>query len=237
MKLSIDDRFKHRIIGVCVIISIGAIFVPALMKRSTHVEKNISIAVKLPPKPALPNVVMKDQQALFQTVKVAHVDISPVSEPRSSEIRIAKAESLSQMNIEPSKLNNKVITKEKNELEPSSLIAQARLPVAPEKNYPVKKISSNITAKAVVKSNPVMSNAYAVQLATFSVKNNALSLVNKLKSKGYKASLNKTLLNKAVVYKVLVGNSPKKQQALILKQQLASTMQLTGMVVSTTGVS
>lgn len=77
---------------------------------------------------------------------------------------------------------------------------------------------------------------YAVQLASFSQLSNAQALVGKLNSKGYKAKFIRTSGKQGPVYKVYAGHSPRKVDALKLKSQLASAMQLNGFVVNT-GVS
>lgn len=239
MAFTINERLKHRLVGIIVIISIGTIFIPALMKTSSSkIEQTTSIAIQLPPKPALPDVTMKNKEELFKTVKVAHVTIPTVSEPLTLK-QVAKAESLTQMN-EATRLP---VSK--------SVIAQAKLPrtknVSSLKVSPVKETlkltATKEAAKKIIpqkniiaKSKPFNSTNYAVQLATFSIQNNAITLVNKLKSKGYKATVNKSIVKNNVMYKVLVGNASEKQQALLLKQQLAATMQLTGFIVST-GIS
>jgi len=83
MKLVMDEKLKHRLIGLAVIISLGAIFAPAVMKKSSqHLENNFSVNVKLPPKPLAPNVVMTDEKELFKTIKVAKIEIPAVSEEK-----------------------------------------------------------------------------------------------------------------------------------------------------------
>ena len=95
MKFVMDERLKHRLTVVVVILAIAAIFVPAVMKKSNqHFEEKLSLSVRLPPKPLLPNVVIKEKKTMFQSVKVAHVDIPAVVQlPRLTQF--AKAEPLS----------------------------------------------------------------------------------------------------------------------------------------------
>ena len=75
MKLVMDEKLKHRLIGIAVIISLGAIFAPAIVRKSSqHNENNFSVSVKLPPKPAIPKVSVADESEMFKTIKVARVD-------------------------------------------------------------------------------------------------------------------------------------------------------------------
>ncbi len=83
MKLEMDEKLKHRLIGLAVIISLGAIFAPAVMKKSSqNLDHNMSVNVKLPQKPIAPDVVLTDEKEMFKTIKVAKVEIKPVSEER-----------------------------------------------------------------------------------------------------------------------------------------------------------
>ena len=79
MKLVMDEKLKHRLIGLAVIISLGAIFAPAIMKKSSqNLESNYSVNIKLPPKPLVPDVVSSNEKEVFQTIKVAKVKIPSV---------------------------------------------------------------------------------------------------------------------------------------------------------------
>ncbi len=94
MKLIIDEKLKHRIIGVAVIISLGAIFAPAMMKKSSqNMENNYSVRVKLPSKPEEPNVAISDEKEVFKTIKIAKVDIPQVS-AESQLPQLTKAEAI-----------------------------------------------------------------------------------------------------------------------------------------------
>ncbi|CEG56695.1 SPOR domain-containing protein [Legionella fallonii] len=83
MKLEMDEKLKHRLIGLAVIISLGAIFAPAMMKKSSQsLDHNMSVNIKLPQKPIAPDVVLSDEKEMFKTIKVAKVEIQPVPEGR-----------------------------------------------------------------------------------------------------------------------------------------------------------
>src|SRR5262245_61755469 len=94
MKLELDEKVKHRLIGLAVILSIGAIFAPAIVKKSNQrFDGNVNVSVELPPKPLPPKIAMPDEKAMFGTVKVAHVKW-PVKPDEQKLIKIAKAEPL-----------------------------------------------------------------------------------------------------------------------------------------------
>lgn len=248
MKLVMDERVKHRLIGLAVILSIAAIFAPAIIKKSNQrIDDNVSVSVKLPPKPIPPKVAMPDEQEMFKTVKVAHVEIPDIPKETAGPA-LAKAESLSQLNdvkeavgpmVAKAKVQPTQVAKQK-----STVVAAATKKVTTSTVTP-KRVSVAAKSKPAAKSvqvaksrvqTPIVKDLYAVQLATFSKQKNADALVSKLRSKGYKASYNRVSTPQGMVYKVIVGHGRPKDQAKLLQQQLASVMQIKGFIV-TTGVS
>ena len=254
MKLVMDEKLKHRLVGLAVIISLGAIFAPAIMKKSSQrVDGNFSVNVKLPPKPLAPVVVLTDEKEMFKTIKVAKVEIPPVSE-KSQLTELAKAEpvksDLINANQKPDAKvaangNAKHVHIALNEAANNTAKKIIKVPVVQTVKPPVtvalkQKTVTRVTPvpKVVQAKNkpPVKKDIYAVQLASFSQLTNAQALVNKLHSKGYKANYIRTKGRQGPVYKVYVGHSPRKIDVMKLKTQLASAMQLNGFVVNT-GVS
>ncbi|KTC78282.1 Sporulation domain-containing protein [Legionella brunensis] len=251
MKLVMDERVKHRLIGLAVILSIAAIFAPAVIKKSNQrIDDNVSVSVQLPPKPTPPKVAMPEEKEMFETVKVAHVEIPDVPEDIANST-LAKAESLSQLNdvkqaIEPmvakAKIEPSRVVKQKPAMITAATTKATTTKVATKKAPSVKpKIVASIKKPTTIAKKPTANMAtgkgrYAVQLATFSKRQNADSLVSRLRAKGYKASYNKVNTAQGTVYKVIVGQGHPKEQAQRLQQQLASVMQIKGFIV-TTGVS
>ena len=179
MKLMLNERLKHRIIGVVVIVAIAVIFLPAVMKKSNYrFDDNVSLSVHLPKKPALPNVAVVDEKAMFATVKVAHVAI-PTADVTAPLVQTVKAKVIGA--IPPLDKNPGLV---KAELLVVPVIKQAAKPNKPE-----------VVAKTIALQRPrqalkpaLQKDVYAVQLASFAQEKNANTLVRALQSKGYKAS-------------------------------------------------
>jgi len=214
MKFVIEERVKHRLMGLVVILSIAAIFVPALMKKSNqHFEENVRLSVKLPEKPALPKIAVANEKALFQTIKVARVD-KPTLVEMPQVTQLAKAEPISRKSAIPA-----VVT-------PSTVQDFAKTMNTPNK--------VQIIAKTVVKpAVAIKKELYAVQLASFSQQSNAESLVTRLRSHGFTASYNKILGKQGEYYKVIVGQLNQKNEAIDLQKKLAVSMQLQGFIIKT----
>ena len=274
MKLVIDEKLKHRLIGVAVIISLGAIFAPAMMKKSNqNLENNYSVRVKLPSKPAEPNVAISDEKEVFKTIKIAKVSIPDVSSD-SQLPELAKAEVIHD-EIAPlhetasvEKLNNDLSSdaeavelalnraaqntirhasqiaataKTPSVAKPSVIAAnkavkQIRKPVVVAAKPRPKPQAVKVASRIQVKRNTHRTEVYAVQLASFARLSNAQALVNRLHSKGYKANFTRVATRQGVSFKVYAGHSPRKNEVIKVKSQLASAMQLNGFVVNT-GVS
>lgn len=256
MKLVIDEKLKHRMVGLAVVVSLAAIFLPSMMKKSSlRLENNFSVNVQLPPKPKAPNVVMTDKKVMFETIKVAKVDVSSVLDQKSAALdkedyiqSVQAADNLAASAIKAEPASNKEVVTKPIEL---ALNNAAKEVVAKQINTdtakPVKLIKPAVKVQATTQQKPVVANEqishpinkqgiYAVQLASFAKISNAQALVTKLHSQGYKANYVKTNGRRGVIYKVYVGHSPVKSDVMKVKTQLASAMQLNGFVVNT-GVS
>jgi len=213
MKFMMDERVKHRLTGVVVILSIAVVFLPAMMKKSNlHFEENIGISMKLPSKPMPPNVSIPKQNVMLKTLKVAHVDIQNVPEGPYKSV-IAKAEPLS--------------------TPPAPVLVKAVLPVKPVK--PAPTLAANIVSKTN-KSLNNLKEGYGVQLASFGQQRNADYLVARLRKQGFDASYNKINGKKGMFYQVVVGLVNQKNDAVDLQKKIANNMQINGFIIKT-GVS
>lgn len=226
MKVVIDERVKHRLTGVVVILSIAVIFLPAMMKKSNqHFEDSMTVSLALPTKPTPPAVAIPNQTELFQSVKVAHVDIKAIpTEPVAT-----KTVSLST----PISIPTIIETPQSSPVTPTAIVAEVSTPVKAVVK-PVmerKKIATLIAPKAQTQKE-----GYAVQLASFTQKRNAEYLVSRLRHQGYTATYNVLNNKEGDVFKVIVGSLHQKEAAIHLQKQLAANMQLKGFVVKT-GVS
>lgn len=209
-KLVLDERVKHRLTGVLVIVSIAVIFLPAMIKRSNqHLSERVNVSVKLPPKPLLPKVAMVEEKAVFSDIKVAKVDIPSVETSSSVKpISVGVQAPLKSPLVTP-KL-----------VEPA---AQASTRVAFS-----RKLASNLKASLPMQRKVVsQKEAYVVQLAAFNQEENAVALVSRLRNKGYAARYSK----QGAMYKVVVSSLGNRNNARVLQKKIADTMQMNGLIV------
>lgn len=193
MNLAIDERTKHRITGLIVIMAFAIIFVPAMLKKSNQrLEENIRVSVQLPPRPTLPQVAVATEQTVFDTVKVARVALPTPIKP-ALESQIARIE-----NLRPKAVD----------------------------------IFTPSVAQVKIDHNKTPLRGYAVQLAVFSVQQNAEKLVETLNTKGYKARYHTLMSNTGTPsYRVTVGQLNDRIDASRLKNKLFESTQLQGIII------
>lgn len=214
VKLMMDERVKHRLTGAVVILSAAVIFLPAVLKKSNQrFEESSHISLKLPEKPALPKVAIPNQKVLFESVKVAHVELPKVIEDDTAPV-IAKAASLSQPKA-------------------VALVPVAvKTPTLAVKTAPVLPVKTVTTPEKKV-ALLIKKDLYAVQLASFTQERNAISLVARLKKEGFHAAYKKFNGKQGLFYQVTVGALDKKMHAVILQKKLAQNLQLKGLIIKT----
>lgn len=259
MKLVMDEKLKHRLVGISVILSLGAIFLPAMMKKSSQrMDHNFSVNVELPAKPQAPNVAVNNEEQMFKTVKIAKAQIintgpeqkdvsaekenfiaaAPIDEDDSA-IPVAEVKPASAPITKPVALalNDAAKNAVKKQIKVAAVkpVKAAKLTKPAVKIAKVQAAPKPVIAKVAPKP-AIKRDIYAVQLASFSKLSNAQALVAKLQSKGYKANYVRVTAKNGAIYKVTVGHSPDRNNVVKLKTQLAAAMQLNGFVVNT-GVS
>lgn len=204
MKLILDERVKHRLTGVLVLLSLAVIFLPAMIKKSTrHLDGHLNVAIQVPSKPLVPKVVVPSEKAVFDAVKVPHVQRAlPLPQPLHSQVTQVPVKL-----IQPAiRVVPLVVAKPAQSAKPA---------------VPVVRIEK--------KALPL--TGYGVQLASFARQRNANLLVQRLRSKGYQASYNTIKTAHGVVYKVVVGGFKGRDEARSIQKKLASDLQLNGFII------
>lgn len=98
---TLDERLKHRLIGMIVILSLMIIFLPPMMKQSTHHFDELT-SYRLPKKPSMPKISVLNKKEMFKKVKIAAVSI-----PRPAKVKthISRAQYLSHEPIQTAHKN------------------------------------------------------------------------------------------------------------------------------------
>ncbi|MCH9756042.1 MAG: SPOR domain-containing protein [Gammaproteobacteria bacterium] len=222
MNFAIDERTKHRLTGLVVILAVAIIFVPAMLKKSNQrLEENIHVSVQLPPKPSIPKVAMTEEKAVFETVKVAKVTL-PKAIDAVPASKIARIENLT---AKPTT---------------APLVEMISKPAAKPSAKSIDKQTSPVFIKAQKDTpfnpKPVLlkssaTETYTVQLAAFTVQENAEKLVEKLRTEGYKAGYYTVTSEEGPSYKVTVGQLDDRADARLLKNKLIESTNIEGFIV------
>jgi len=208
MNLSIDERTKHRLTGMLVLLAIAIIFLPAMLKKSNqHLAENIHLSVQIPPKPNAPEVAMASEKVVFETVKVQKL-------PLPKAIKPTEASQIASLDSEA--------------LKPKKVVAKAKPAPAPR---PVAKKPVAITQKPKTIAVKSAEQQFAVQIASFSVLKNAESLVSKLQNQGFKARYHVISSADGAIYKVTVGQVDDRADANRLKERLSNQANIKGFIV------
>ena len=73
----------------------------------------------------------------------------------------------------------------------------------------------------------------SIQLASFAREDHAQSLINKLRTQGFDASLHKLKTQQGIIYQVLVGQVKQRVQAIDLQKKLVDNTRLNGLIIKT----
>ncbi|PCI72702.1 MAG: hypothetical protein COB38_03795 [Gammaproteobacteria bacterium] len=182
-----ENSLKQRIIGAIVLVALGVIFLPSILKKKTS---NGIFESKIPKKPA----IIADYK--MDTFKIDEL--------------------LAEENIEAKKIleEAKAIKSKIDNTPDLEIIDEVIVDPKDSKN---EHTQSNSQIQIVKKKAKVVSitneGAWIIQVASFSNKENAKNLVNKLIDKGNKAYKSKATIDNKIVYRVFVGPFIKKQLA------------------------
>ena len=235
MKFVMSESIKHRITGCVVILALAILFLPDLLKKSnTHFEEQMHVSLLPLHKPVRPQVTMPNQQAMFKAIKVARLNMPKINHVPVSSV-VARAKPLTPI--------KKIVPTTVAKIDPVVKVT----PAVPTRAVTplARRVVSKPQAVSVVASksslNPTLSQStYKVQLAAFTQRKNAESLVNKLRESGYTASYHtftkKVQGEQQAYYQVLVGQLHQRNAAVQLQQTLASNVKLNGFVVKTSEI-
>jgi DedD protein len=230
-----EKKTKHRLLGFAVIVALVVMIFPFIEKEKGLPAQTASY-VPPPPFPAPSNAAntvneqpddVISQQTLPEASnpKVASntvgnvIPIIPVEPIAESKAPIAKIKKVDQGEMQ--------IQQEKPISVQSATDTSLQHEIATELSTIKTQIVSN-TKQKIAEFSEVKSNAWVVQLGVFREKNNAIRLVNQLRTNGYRAFITKN----GSMTKVFVGPENKQLAARNLASRLEQEMHIKGMVIN-----
>ncbi|WP_168204146.1 SPOR domain-containing protein [Aliikangiella coralliicola] len=216
-----ENSLKQRIVGAIVLIALAVIFLPSILKEKSKTEP---FQTQIPDKPAslvenkVPDEVVDDIQQTRKTLdklensqrKSKTTDQKSLADNQSNSSTSASQEKAVEPNTELSKSTKTEIKTVKSDVDktvPAKVVPKKIVKQSPE-NQKVK------TAAAETIGPQFKDAAWVIQVASFSSKDNAVRMVEKLKKAGHKAYRRKgTNGRNKSIYRIFVGPFIEKSRA------------------------
>lgn len=216
-------NIKQRIVGALVLVSLGVIIIPLLLNggrdsNTSFLNKNI---------PEMPKKLTKALPAVPQ----------PMSIPAPKTINV-RPERVSANKIEVDNKPSELSSKQDSQ---SNSLHKTKVKSAPADKS--KSISKTVSKKSIPTADtryekvtkPEKSSkikmAYTLQIASFSEKNNAIALQNKLRKKKFKAYIESIVTTKGRIYRLRVGPYLIFEQITKIKKQIEIQFKLSNTII------
>jgi DedD protein len=234
----VDDRLKQRLVGATVIISLGVIFLPAILDGGRYMEFE-TIRIEIPPQP---EVDFSSTIAPLAPAEVRLPENTNIAGPPDLDAIEAQGrepildEELSEL-IKPIEapeeiVSNKGVKVSKPEPETASKATdKAPSPVTPKKPGKAKVIAKT-TPPSLPLPAPSSVNAWVVQVGSFSKRESAIDLRDKIRKQGFAAFVESFDKNGAAAHRVRVGPETTRGRSEQTLAALKEKMKLGGIVVT-----
>ncbi len=197
-----EHKFKQRIVGAIVLVALAVIFIPMLLSGKR-------------------DDVFRDFD-----------EVIPAKPDALKDIKVLELENP----IPPPVPHNEVVTPvdETTAKAPPATrkLAKPAKPAKAEVKAPAQTHSATAAPVAGKPAKKPTARAWAVQVGSFSKRNNAMRLRDKLRKAGYRAYVEKVSTAKGVVYRVRVGPEIKRSRAESRRKAIDEKFNLKGIVVS-----
>jgi len=203
-------HIKQRVIGAIVLVSLGVIFIPMLLNSERSLDDGMPVfGSNIPNKPD--SISTKPKVSKFDT--------------NSAIIIKSQADFESRVIIDD---KSPTVAQDKKKSTVASFASPSSKDKTSDKSPAEKKI---ITVKKLPSAKKP-ANAWAIQVGSFSDRNNAFKLRNKLRNKKFTAFVESVKTVKGQVYRVRVGPEVKRNHAEKIQKKLVSELKINGLVVA-----
>lgn len=206
-----DKTLKQRLIGAAVIIALAVIFIPMLLEGPKENDP-VSMKIEIPEKPVyeIPN----------RLGEAPAVPVPPATEPvlKAPEVVIPGKPASSSETVSPPISVEKPVKKE----------AVTEKPVEP----PVTAVAPVVKTEPAPKRVTISDSGFVVQVGSFSQRQNAMVLSDKLEAAGFPAFVESGKSKDKTIFRVKVGPQPTRADADKLRQKLFDNEKLKGIIVA-----
>ena len=236
-----DEQLKQRLIGAAVVISLGVIFLPMILDGGRHAEYD-KIRIEIPAKPEV------DYSSSIAPLTPPEVHIPRVErvQPEFDEIDIQGQapildDELKEI-IKPIEEPDEVVSSKGVDLRKETKVK----PPAKQQQPEAKVASKPAPAKEPVKTTPAkpasvasvplpapsVVSAWVVQVGSFSSRDSAVTLRDKIRKQGFSAFVESFDKNGKASHRVRIGPETSRDRAEKTLARLKKKMQLGGIVVT-----
>ncbi len=213
-----DVNIKQRIVGAIVLVSLGVIIIPLLLDGGKEQQQDISNSNI----PVLPSHLDKE--------------IAPVAKPKPryqpAPVTVRPVEELTPGTAQSKSEIEQAAVQTGNADSQQDQTVKVIAKPAQSSNTEVKHKSSAANYKTASKpETPVIDTAYTIQVGSFSHKNNAFSLRDKLRKENFKAYIESVTISSGLRYRVRVGPFLNYDEAENNRDKLLKQNNLKGSIV------
>ena len=213
-----ERRLKERLIGAAVLVMLAVIFIPMVLDNNSDTDVKIEKS-NIPERP--------EENFNSRIVPLQKSDLTPLPEQEvEKEPVLAEVEAEKPLKA-PEKVEEQTVEEQVKPAEPQAVPEDVAL--VPDKV--VQQEASIATGSARAGTGAVGTAAWVVQLGSFSSKDNASALNEKLRKAGYPAFVEPLKRSSGVAYRVRVGPELKRSNAEKLQKKLNKEMKIEGIVV------
>ena len=205
-----DKTLKQRLIGAAVIIALAVIFIPMLLEGPRD-DDPVTMKIDIPDKPVYEIPGRLETPPTPETVIIPPAVTTPESAGETTDVAVPEPV----LETAPPKAEPEVVEKPK--------LVEPETPVA---------IAQPVVEKPEIKPEAVSKSGFVVQVGSFSQRQNALVLSDKLEASGYPAFVESGKSNSKSIYRVKVGPKATRSGADLLRQKLLDNEKLKGIIVA-----
>ena len=170
-----DYLIKQRLVGAIVLVALGVIFIPMLLEG--------------PEQPVVPPVSEMPEPESLPPVSELHEFPPPAEIPARPPVAVLEPEQERQQDVAPAAEEKPVASGPVSEAPPATKPQAQPAPAGGEESGPLRKVL----------------RGWVVQVGSFSRRDNALALRDRLRKAGFATQVEKVTLAKGTTYRVRVG--------------------------------
>jgi len=221
-----EAPLQQRIVGAIVLVTLGVIFIPALLDGSGYKTRQAKdIVVREKPKfPPLSQKKLKPVPTPLDSKVGSRQDLKLSSKSKTSDQKIDKPVSINSASISKSVVNKPKSQPQSNPLPVVKEVVKEKVTVAKVEPKAEPKTDKAKTQKQI--------KSFAIQVGTFDSNENAEKVRNKLRKSGYTAYIQKSKSKTKPSYRVRIGPELDYDVLKKLLVKLKKTKKIDGYIVN-----